>query len=104
MPTILSYLNYDGEFIAFGNNLLDDSKETFGFNTFGSNYYLFMEDHILEMIDNRTMAIFNIKKDRYQVDNLLGKVPDLQKRMEEKIKAVIQTYNERLIDNNLTVK
>jgi phosphoglycerol transferase MdoB-like AlkP superfamily enzyme len=104
MPTLLSYLNYDGEFIAFGNNLLDDSKESFGFNTFGSNYYLFMEDHILEMIDNKTMAIFDIKKDRYQVDNLVGKVPELQQRMEEKFKAVIQTYNERLIDNNLTVK
>jgi len=104
MPTILSYLNYDGEFIAFGNDLLNEKKETFGFNTFGSNYYLFMEDHILEQIDNRTMAIFNIKKDRYQTDNLAGKVPELQSRMEEKIKAVIQTYNERLIDNNLTVK
>jgi phosphoglycerol transferase MdoB-like AlkP superfamily enzyme len=104
MPTVLSYLNYDGEFIAFGNNLLDDTKETFGFNSFGSNYYLFMEDHIMEVVDNKTMAIFNIKTDRFHQDNLVGKIPDLQKRMEEKFKAVVQTYNERLIDNNLTVK
>lgn len=104
MPTILSYLNYDSEFIAFGNNLLDDSKESFGFNTFGSNYYLFMEDHILEVIDNKTMAIYNFKADRYHQNNLAGKIPELQAKMEERLKAVIQTYNERLIDNNLTVK
>ncbi len=104
MPTLLSYLNYDGEFIAFGNNLFDDSKESFGFNSFGSNYYLFMENHIMERIDNKTMAIFDLVNDRYQQNNLVGKVPDLQSRMEEKFKAVVQSYNERLIDNNLTVK
>ncbi len=37
MPTVLSYLNYDDEYIAFGNNLLDDSQESFAFNTYGSN-------------------------------------------------------------------
>jgi phosphoglycerol transferase MdoB-like AlkP superfamily enzyme len=35
MPTILNYLNYDGEYIAFGNNLLDNSRESFAFNTSG---------------------------------------------------------------------
>jgi len=104
MPTVLSYLNWDGEFIAFGNNLLDESKETFGFNTFGSNYYLFMEDHILEVMDNKSLAIFNLKKDRFLTNNLIGKVPELQAKMEQKLKAVMQTYNERLIDNKLTVK
>jgi phosphoglycerol transferase MdoB-like AlkP superfamily enzyme len=104
MPTILSYLNYNGEFIAFGNNLLDNSRESFGFNTFGSNYYLFMDDHIIEMADNKTMAIFNYRTDRFNKENLVGKEPELQGRMEEKFKAVVQTYNERLIDNKLTVK
>ena len=63
-----------------------------------------MEDHILEVIDNRTMAIYNFKTDRFHQNNLAGKIPGLQARIEEKLKAVIQTYNERLIDNNLTVK
>ncbi|MBN2863284.1 MAG: LTA synthase family protein, partial [Bacteroidales bacterium] len=33
MPTVLNYLNYDEEYIAFGNDLLDDSYESFAFNT-----------------------------------------------------------------------
>jgi phosphoglycerol transferase MdoB-like AlkP superfamily enzyme len=104
MPTILSYLNFDQEYIAFGNNLLDDSYESFGFHTFGSSYYLCMKNHILEMIDNKSAALYNYKKDRLLESNLLGKEPDLQKQMEDKLKAIIQTYNSRMLDNNLTVK
>jgi phosphoglycerol transferase MdoB-like AlkP superfamily enzyme len=103
MPTILSYLNYDEEYIAFGNNLLDDSFESFAFNTSGSDYHLYMKDHMMEMIDNKPVAIFNYKNDLFLENNLIGKSPELQLLMEEKLKAIIQTYNSRLIDNNMVV-
>jgi phosphoglycerol transferase MdoB-like AlkP superfamily enzyme len=104
MPTILYYLNFDDEYIAFGNNLLDDSYEPFAFNSNGSNYHLYMKDHILEMIDNKPVGLFDFKKDIFLGKNLIGKNPDLQIMMEEKLKAIIQTYNSRLIDNNMVVK
>jgi phosphoglycerol transferase MdoB-like AlkP superfamily enzyme len=104
MPTILSYLNYNEEYIAFGNNLLDDSNESFAFNTNGSNYHLYMKDNILEMIDNKTIGLFNYKTDLFLENNLAGKSPELQQQMEEKLRAIIQTYNSRLIDNNMVVR
>jgi phosphoglycerol transferase MdoB-like AlkP superfamily enzyme len=104
MPTILSYLHFKDEYIAFGNNLLNDSTESFGFNTYGNTYYLYMKDHILDMIDNKTAGLYNYKKDRYFANNLLNTEPALQKQMEDKLKAIIQTYNSRLIDNNMVVK
>ena len=104
MPTVLNYLNYDEEYIAFGNNLLDDSYESFAFNTNGSDYHLYLKDHILEMIDNKTSGLFNYKQDLFLEHSLIGKSPDLQLQMEEKLKAIIQTYNSRLIDNNMVVK
>lgn len=104
MPTILSYLNYDQEYIAFGNNLLDDSYESFAYNTAGSTYHLYMKDHILEMIDNKPVGLFNYKKDIFLEKNLLDKEPELQLQMEDKLKAIIQTYNSRLIDNNMVVR
>ncbi len=104
MPTLLNYLNFDREYIAFGNNLLDDSYESFAYNTAGSTYHLYMKDHILEMIENEPVGLFNYKNDRLLENNLLGKNPDLQEQMEEKLKAIIQTYNSRLIDNNMVVK
>jgi phosphoglycerol transferase MdoB-like AlkP superfamily enzyme len=104
MPTILNYLNYDEPYIAFGNNLLDDSYDSFAFNTNGSTYNLYMKDHILEMIDNKPVGIYNFKNDLFLEKNLIGKEPELEKLMEEKLKAIIQTYNSRLIDNNMVVR
>jgi phosphoglycerol transferase MdoB-like AlkP superfamily enzyme len=104
MPTILSYLNYDEEFIAFGNNLLDDSSESFAFNTAGSNYHLYMKDHIFEMIDNKPAGLFDYKNDLFLEKNLIKSNMELELQMEEKLKAIIQTYNSRLIDNNMTIK
>ncbi|MBG0860666.1 MAG: LTA synthase family protein, partial [Bacteroidales bacterium] len=104
MPTVLSYLNYDEEFIAFGNNLLDDSTESFAFNTNGSNYHLYMKDHILVMIDFKPAGLFNFKTDRFLQSNLMDSEPVLLKQMEDKLKAVIQSYNSRLIDNNMVVR
>ena len=104
MPTILNYLNYDDEYIAFGNDLLNDSDESFAFNTSGNDYHLYMNDHILEMIDNKTVGLFDYKTDRFLEKSLAGKGEGLQLRMEEKLKAIIQTYNSMLIDNNMVVK
>jgi phosphoglycerol transferase MdoB-like AlkP superfamily enzyme len=105
MPTILSYLNYDEEYFAFGNDLMDDSYESFAFNTSGSTYHLYMKDHIMEMIDNKPIGLFNYKTDLYLEKNLIGNTTsDLRVQMEEKLKAIIQTYNSRLIDNNMVIK
>jgi phosphoglycerol transferase MdoB-like AlkP superfamily enzyme len=104
MPTILNYLNYDKDYIAFGTNLLDDSRESFAFNTNGSSYHLYMRDHILEMMDNRAMGLYNFRSDRYLESNLISKEPDLVNIMMEKMKAVIQSYNSRLIDNDMVVR
>ena len=104
MPTVLNYLNYDEEYIAFGNDLLDDSYESFAFNTNGSTYHLYMKDHILEMIDNKPVGLYNYKTDKYLENNILEREPGIAARLEEKMKAIVQSYNSRLIDNNMIVK
>lgn len=104
MPTILSYLNYNEEYIAFGNNLADDSYESFAYNTNGSTYHFYMKDHILEMIDNKSVGLYNYKTDKYLETNLLDKEPEVREMLEAKLKAVIQTYNSRLLDNDMVVK
>jgi phosphoglycerol transferase MdoB-like AlkP superfamily enzyme len=104
MPTILNYLHYDDEYIAFGNDLLNDSIQSFAYNTNGSNYHLYMNDHILEMAEMKPLGLFNYKTDRMLQNNLLEKEPAVLGAMEEKLKAVIQTYNARLLDNNMIVR
>jgi phosphoglycerol transferase MdoB-like AlkP superfamily enzyme len=104
LPTILNYMHYDEEYIAFGNNLLDDSYEPYAYNTYSNIYYLYMKDHVLYVIDNQSVGLFNYKTDRYLGTNLISKEPLLQQQMEDKLKSVIQTYNGRLIDNNMIIR
>jgi phosphoglycerol transferase MdoB-like AlkP superfamily enzyme len=104
MPTVLSYLNYDEEYIAFGNNLLDDSYESFAFNTNGSTYHIYMADHLLEVIDNKPVGLYNFKTDKYLENNILDRESGIATMLEEKLKAIIQSYNSRLIDNDMIVK
>lgn len=104
LPTVLNYLNYDEDYVAFGNNLFDDSYESFAFNTNGSTYNLYMKDHILEMIENKPVGLYNYKTDLFLENSLLGKEPELEKQMEDKLKAITQTYNSRLLDNNMVVR
>jgi len=104
MPTVLNYLNYDEPYFAFGNDLLDNSYESFAFNTNGSTYNLYMKDHIIEMIDNKPIGLYNYKTDLFLENNLISKEPDLEKQMEDKMKAIIQTYNSSLVDNNMVIK
>jgi hypothetical protein len=63
-----------------------------------------MKDHILEMIENKPVGLYNYKEDLFLENSLTGKEPELEKQMEEKLKAIIQTYNSRLIDNNMVVR
>jgi len=104
LPSVLKYLNYDEEFFSFGNNLFDDSRETFAFNFYDGCHYLFMRSHVIQMVDNKTVALYNYKTDRQGELNLADQVPDLQPLMEEKLRAIIQTYNQSLLDNKMSVK
>jgi hypothetical protein len=58
---------------------------------------------MLEMIDNKPAGLYNFKVDRFLENNVLVNDGDLEKTMEEKLKAIIQTYNSRLIENNMVV-
>jgi len=63
-----------------------------------------MKDHIFIMIDNKPAGLFNFKNDKFLESNLTDREPELLHQMEEKLKAVIQSYNNRLIDNNMVVR
>ena len=103
MPSVLAYLNFDEEYIAFGNNLFDDSYESFGFNSYSTNYNIFMNGHILSMVDTNMVTLFNYKTDIFHENNLIDKEPELRSEMERKLKAIMQTYNSRMLDNDLSV-
>lgn len=104
MPSILGYLNYPKPFLAFGRNLFDSKQEPFVINYTANTYQLFMGDYLYLFDGVKATGLFQFKTDRLLSENILGKYPDVELRMERKVKAIIQQYNSRMIEDKLTVK
>ncbi|MDN5203253.1 sulfatase-like hydrolase/transferase [Fulvivirgaceae bacterium BMA10] len=103
MPTVLNYLNYDGSFVSFGNDMLNDSTRHFALNYTGNAYQLIQNEHVLQFDGERVVGLYNYQTDRLLLENLAGKKPEVEKPMENLIKAIVQQYNTRMIDDNMTV-
>ena len=102
MPTVLNYLHYNKPYVAFGEDLLAPNNEKFAINYYGNAFQMIMDDWVIQYDLKKTAGLYNLKDDPLMTTNLVNKVPDVQTKMENKIKAVIQQYNNRMVDDKLT--
>ena len=104
MPTLLGYLGFRHPFVAFGNDLTH-LPATLNYEVaYLNGVYVFAQgDYVLLFDGNQTTGVFDYKKDRLMVHNLKGRVPQ-QAAMERLLKAIIQSYMQRMLTDQLTVK
>lgn len=102
MPSVLGYLGYDREYVAFGRDVFTETTEPFAFNHKDNAYQLFLGDYLLVFDGQRSMGLYNFREDKMVEHNLLEVLPEVRKKMEMKIKAIIQQYNNRMIEDRLT--
>lgn len=103
MPSVMGYLHFDQNFVAFGRNVFGEARTPFAFNFKDNLYQLTMGDYLLQFDGARSVGLYNFKTDFMIKHNVVGTLPRVQQRMETFIKAFIQQYNNRLIDNKLVV-
>jgi phosphoglycerol transferase MdoB-like AlkP superfamily enzyme len=103
MPSVLGYLGYAKPYIGYGRNVFSGNQTPFAFN-YNSGYQLFEDSYLLLFNGQESTAFYNFKEDKLLTTNLLGQLPDLVKQKEQKIKAIIQQYNNRLIENRMVVR
>ncbi len=65
-------------------------------------YQLIEKDYMLQFNGSKTVAFYNLKKDRLLTHNIMESTDDYIS-FENKLKAIIQSYQERLNKNKLTV-
>jgi phosphoglycerol transferase MdoB-like AlkP superfamily enzyme len=104
MPTILGALDYDQPYVAFGRDVLHDRTRPFAFNYLNNTYQLFRGDFLLQFDGSKSTALFQFKSDKFLKNNLATQLPDTVKAMELSLKAFIQQYNNRMVDNDLTTE
>ena len=103
MPTILNYLQYDEPYIAFGNDLLNPDTAHYAVN-YLSTYQIIKDGYLLQFDGSHVQSLYDLRKDRLNKQNLAGKGLPAENNLSVKLKAFIQEYNRRLIDNDLTFK
>lgn len=101
MPTILGYLGYRKPYVAFGRDILHENTTPVAFNYKDNTYQIFQDDYVLIFDGTRSVGLYNFKEDKLMQNNLVGDRGDLVQPMEERIKAVIQQYNNRMIEDRL---
>jgi phosphoglycerol transferase MdoB-like AlkP superfamily enzyme len=102
MPTILGYLNYDKPYIAFGRDAFKEKAKPFAFNYLDQVYQSFRGNYLLQFDGTKSIGLYDFKSDKLLKNNLINQLPDTVRSMELQLKGLIQQYNNRMVDDNLT--
>ncbi len=102
MPTVLNYLNYDEPYFAFGFDAFSNKNNNFVVNNNDGSFSFYQGDYLLQNDGQKSTALYNLKADRLTKKNIIGMEPNVQNSMEKYLKAFIQQYNNRMINNQLT--
>ena len=103
MPSILGYLNYDKAYVAFGFDIFHRQKEKYFAVNYKSGFYQFLkDDYLLRFDGKKTTAVYNFKKDGMLSNNLIANSTQKTESLTTELKAFVQQYNIRMLDNKLT--
>jgi len=104
MPTILNFLGYDRNYLSFGTDLLDTISPHFSIFYLSGIYGLIKDRYYLEFDGNSSTNLNDLENDPLQKVNILSRDKKEKKRLELFIKAFIQQYNNRIIENRLVTE
>ncbi|MDP4290469.1 MAG: sulfatase-like hydrolase/transferase [Bacteroidota bacterium] len=102
LPSVLDYLHYKGKFVAFGRSVFDSTATRFNVTFLNDSYQIVQGDYAMQYDGKSVYALYNYKKDPLLKKNLVGSETNRSVKMETFLKAVIQQFNNRMINNKLT--
>lgn len=108
-PSIVSLLGIPTKSVAFGRSVFEDStKNPFVINYINGVYQLMQKEYVLLFDGKNSIGFYNLQEDELMLNNLIKtNLDETQNKqlseMEKLVKAIIQQYNNRLINNQLSV-
>jgi phosphoglycerol transferase MdoB-like AlkP superfamily enzyme len=103
MPTLLHYLHYDEPYFAFGfNAFAADASKNFAIN-FNGFYNIYQNGWVFQTREEQPIALYHYGDDVFLKKNLLPALPVEAEAMQQLFRAFRQQYNQKLIDNEMTV-
>ncbi|HEU5289098.1 MAG TPA: sulfatase-like hydrolase/transferase [Cyclobacteriaceae bacterium] len=104
MPSVLGYLHYDKPYVAFGRNVFDPNSTPFAFNYSDNVYNLYKDNYLLMFDGKRTIHLYDFKQDKLLQNDLKEQQAERVQEMEIFMKAIIQQYNNRMVEDKLTAQ
>ena len=106
MPTVLEYVGYDRPHISFGKSLISTpAEESYAVNYGNEAFRYYKGEYILfyNRDSEAPISMYNLRKDVLMKENILGKC-DVQEEMTRELRAIIQQYMNRMVDDRLTIE
>ncbi len=101
MPSVLGLLNYNGKIVSFGKNIFDSTHKNFA-ASYMETFRWIEDEYVLEYSNGKTTGLFNFAKDKLTKTDLQNEIPQRKADMELHLKAFIQQYHNRLLEDRLT--
>jgi len=101
MPTVLNYLNYDKPYVAFGFDAFSRQYDNFVVNSSGEIHSMLYQSYYMTHDGNSLKSLYNMQKDPFHIDDILHTNPPVLDTLEVKMKAFLQQYHNRMINNKL---
>ena len=102
LPSIVDYLGLNEELITYGKSYKSD--QDFVVNYLDNIYNLEVGDYYLSFNGTEVLGLYNWKTDPLLVHNLKDTQPIIRQKMEQFLKAYIQSFNHRVINNKLVLR
>lgn len=100
-PSVIDFLGFGSPIISFGTSVFSASHDGFAISYLNNYYQLIEDQYCLQFDGEKSIAFYNWQTDPLLQNNLLTSSDQTHLPYEEKLKAIIEQYNNRLINNKL---
>ncbi len=103
LPTILDYLNYSNDFIAFGTSILDNNEPRCAFQYVSGLYQITSGKYSMLFDGNNVVSLYDNQLDPEHQNDIINTNNPVADSLENKIKATVQQFITRMNENKLSV-
>ncbi len=101
MPSVLDLLNYPSPYFAFGTSVFDSSAQHYALAYRSELFQLMENNYVLQFNGDKATDLHNFIKDSLLKNDMFTKALGTEGKLENRAKAIIQTYQQSLINNKM---
>ena len=103
MPSLFSYMGINVPLFSYGRNVFDTTTFPCAVNYLSTIYQFFTPEFALQFDGNNTIGLYPLPSGIAEGKNVMADYPAEKQLLEQKLKALIQSYTTRMSQNKLYI-